>query len=190
MGFIQFLTKLHSNFFDALQTITENWFLGLTARVVFCSVLFWYFINSAFTKVSIGFPGYFIPRDGAYIQILGEKIFEHYGFNAAEIPIFPYKIIVFLGTYTEFILPVLILLGLFTRLSSVAFLFFIAVLTYVDITQHGVDAKTIGGFFDRIHNSEISDQRLLWSFPLLYLMLRGPGVFSLDYLFGKIFNKS
>jgi len=61
---------------------------------------------------------------------------------------------------------------------------FIAVMTYVDITAHQVDAETIGAFFDRLPNAAISDQRLLWAFPLLYLVLRGPGAISLDWIFG------
>ncbi|MEM7620238.1 MAG: DoxX family protein [Pseudomonadota bacterium] len=188
MAVIRFFINLYDAVFSTLQKITEDWFLGITARLFFCSVLFWYFINSAFTKVGATFPDTLIPTDSAYIQILGEKLFEQYSFSAAQIPVFPYKIIVFLGTYTEFILPVLILIGLFTRFTAVAFIFFIFVLTYVDITQHGVDVKTIGEIFDRVHNSEISDQRLLWTFPLLYLILRGPGVLSLDFVLGKIFG--
>jgi len=63
---------------------------------------------------------------------------------------------------------------------------FIAVMTYVDITAHQVDAQTIGAFFDRLPNAPIADQRLMWAFPLLYLVLRGPGVVSLDWIFGRM----
>lgn len=53
---------------------------------------------------------------------------------------------------------------------------FIAVMTYVDINLHSVDAKTIGAFFDRIHNSALADQRLLWAFPLIVLVVKGAGL--------------
>ena len=56
-------------------------------------------------------------------------------------------------------------------------------MTYTDITGH--DAK-IGGFFDRFQDAAIADQRLLWLFPLIYLVLRGPGLISLDAIFGRI----
>ena len=66
---------------------------------------------------------------------------------------------------------------------------FIAVMTYVDINFHGADAKTIGVLFDRVQDSVISDQRLLWCIPLIYLILKGPGLLSLDAIFGNFFNK-
>ena len=91
-------------------------------------------------------------------------------------------LIVLLGTYSEFLLPLLIVLGLFTRLSALGMIGFIAVQTLVDITVHKVDAATIGALFDRFPDSVILDQRLLWIFPLVYLVLNGGGRISLDGL--------
>lgn len=86
------------------------------------------------------------------------------------------------GTYAEFILPILIVVGLFTRLSSFAMIGFIFVMSFVDVQFHGADAATVGAWFDRMHNSAILDQRLLWLFPLVYLLIKGAGPFSLDML--------
>ncbi len=179
------IIKLHDSFFEFLQTITKDWFLGLAARLVFSSVLFWFFINSAQTKVGSGFPDYLFPTFNAYAQML-PSIAEAAGYDASKISFVPWGIIVYLGTYAEFILPVLILLGLFTRLASLGMIGFIAVMTFVDIFEHKADAKTIGVFFDRIQDSVISDQRLLWLFPLFVLLIIGPGRISLDYILGAI----
>ena len=95
-------------------------------------------------------------------------------------------IIVLFGTWAEFILPLLIVLGLFTRLASLGFLGFILVMSFVDIRYHGVDASTVGALFDPIPSSLIVDQRLLWIFLLLVLIVKGEGRISLDALLGRM----
>ncbi|MGI9425269.1 MAG: DoxX family protein [Hyphomicrobiaceae bacterium] len=177
------LRAIYNGFFGAIEWITDGWFLGLAARLMFSSALMLYFLNSAATKVGSGFPAWFVPTTGAYAQIL-PTVAEQYGYNADKIPFLPYGAIVYAGTYAEFVLPILLLVGLFTRLSSVGLIGFIIVMTFVDMNFHGVDAKAIGEVFDRVHDSAISDQRLLWCFPLLYLTLKGPGGLSLDTLLG------
>ena len=182
---IQMLSRLYENVFATIQALLENWFLGLAARLMFSSVLFWYFINSAMTKVGSGFPGMFVVKDNTYAQMF-PKLFESVGFDASQISFIPYGIIAYAGTYAEFILPVLILLGLFTRAAAAGFMGILAVMTLTDITGH--DAK-IGGFFDRFQDAAIADQRLLWLFPLIYLLIRGPGLVSLDAVFGRMFRR-
>ena len=117
---IQMLSRLYENVFATIQALLENWFLGLAARLMFSSVLFWYFINSAMTKVGSGFPGMFVVKDNTYAQMF-PKLFESVGFDASQISFIPYGIIAYAGTYAEFILPVLILLGLFTRAAAAGF---------------------------------------------------------------------
>jgi putative oxidoreductase len=96
-----------------------------------------------------------------------------------------YHYVVAAGTYAEIILPVLIVLGLFTRIAAIGMLVFIMVQSYVDIMFHGVDVDTIGMLFDREPGSVISDQRLLWSALLIYLAIRGAGHLSLDRLLSR-----
>ena len=179
------LRMLYNSVFGVIQTITEDWLLGLAARLMFSSVLFLYFINSALTKVGSGFPGSLIVQGNTYAQMF-PKLFESVGFDASKIELVPYGLIAYAGTYGEFILPILILVGLFTRAAALGFIAFIAVMTYTDITGH--DAK-IGGFFDRFQDAAIADQRLLWLFPLVYLVIRGPGLISLDAIFGRMFQR-
>ena len=186
---ISSLKNIHDSVFRGLEVVTESWFPGLFARLVFASVLLMFFLNSALTKVGSGFPDMFIPTSSAYVQILSSDAFQAYGFNVDNVPLFPETLIVFAGTYGEFVLPVLVVIGLFTRLSSLGMLIFIGVMTYVDIAFHNIDEKTIGHFFDRIQDSAISDQRLLWTVPLIYLVLKGPGLLSADALIGIFFKK-
>ncbi len=181
MQIIRILEDIYHQLFSTLNRLAGEWFLGLTARLVFASVLLMFFINSARTKVGSGFPDFLIPGSGAYAQIL-PPIAEASGYDVDQISFIPYGIIVLLGTYSEVIIPVMILIGLFTRAASLAMIGFIAVMTFVDIQFHDIGPEAIGSFFDRIHNSTVSDQRLLWVFPLVYLVLHGGGNISVDKL--------
>lgn len=182
---IQALKELYEAVFGGIQSVTEDWLLGLAARLMFSSVLLFYFLNSALTKVGSGFPAMFMVQDNTYAQMF-PKLFEALDYDASKIEPVPYAIIAYAGTYAEFILPVLILVGLFTRAAALGMIGFIAVMTWTDIAGHGAE---IGLFFDRVQDAAIADQRLLWLFPLLYLLLRGPGVISLDAIFGRFFQR-
>ncbi len=183
----EFLVMLHEAAFGLLERLAGGWFLGLAGRLIFSSVLLFYFWNSAVTKLGSGPLGFLVPSDGAYAQIL-PVVLEQAGYDTSQIAFFPYGLIVVLGTWAEFLLPLLILLGLFTRIASLGMIGFIAVMTYVDITGHHVETQTIGAFFDAVQNSAISDQRLLWVFPLLYLAIRGAGLVSVDWLLARTYR--
>ncbi|MEM6985258.1 MAG: DoxX family protein, partial [Pseudomonadota bacterium] len=89
---------------------------------------------------------------------------------------------VYAGTYAEFILPVLIVVGLFTRLAALGMIGFVFVQSFVDITGHHADAETIGAWFDRFSDATILDQRAMWVFLLAYLAIYGAGKLSIDQL--------
>jgi len=179
MPLIQSIITIHDNVFASLERGLSDWFLGLAARLVFASVLLLYFLNSFATKVGEGFAGFFSIQDGAYFQIL-PTVMEAYGYDTANVPLIPYDLIVFAGTYTEILLPILIVIGLFTRLAALGMIGFVLVQSYVDIAFHGADEKTTGAFFDRVQDSAIFDQRTLWVFVLIYLVVKGAGAISLD----------
>jgi putative oxidoreductase len=174
----------HRCAFVFLEARLNGWFLGLLARFVFAAVLMVYYLNSASTKVGEGIGGFFSIGDNAYFQIL-PSVVEAYGYDASQVPFFPYDIIVFAGTYAEFVLPLLIVLGLFTRLASLGMIGFIVVQSYVDIVFHGADEKTVGAWFDRFADAAILDQRALWIFLLVTLVVKGAGAISLDGLLGR-----
>lgn len=175
---------IHDRIFEVIQRFFGDWFLGLFARLVFASVLLQFFWNSALTKVvnprtgADGFFDYFTLQDNAMAQI-APKAFEAVGYDASQLGL-GYWLIGYAGAYAEFVLPLLIVLGLCTRLASIGMIGFIAVMSWVDVTGHGADETTIGAPFDRIADSIIADQRLLWITPLVYLILRGAGTVSLD----------
>lgn len=181
---ISFLVRLYSGFFGAIQRATEGWLLGLAARFVFAAVLLVYFVKSALTKFGPGLSGLIEPTAGAYAQIL-PAMTEAVSYDVSQIPFMPYGLIVLAGSWAEILLPALIVIGLFTRAASLGFIVFIAVMTYVDITGHHLDAETIGTLFDGDPTGLIADQRLLWVFLLLVLVLRGAGRFSLDYMLAR-----
>lgn len=181
---INTIVSLHDRVFSAVEWSLESWFPGLLARLVFAAVLLVYFLNSATKKVGDGVTGYFSVSDSAYFQIL-PPVIEQYNYDASQVPFFPWDIIVYLGTYSEFLLPVLIVAGLFTRIAALGMIAFVCVQSYVDIAFHGVDAQTIGAWFDRLSDAAILDQRALWVFLLVYLVIHGAGKVSLDYLFHR-----
>lgn len=234
------MITLHNAVFGWLQRITENWLLGLVARAVFAGTLLIYFYNSFLTKVDSRNGDYFTVTDGAFIQIYGDRVFEAVGYDFSSLEFWPWGALVYLATYAEIVLPVLIVLGFLTRIASWGMLIFIGVMTYKDITGEvvppsvivpgyeapapaapepaaaeagggetggtaetdggdaaaeapapapepapaGVDAETIGAWFDGKPDSPIADQRAFWAFLLLYLGLRGAGAISLDRLLG------
>lgn len=181
---IELTVRVHDAVFGLLSRLTRGWFLELAARFVFASVLMVYFLNSAMTKIGPGLFGFLRPSDGAYAQIL-PTLMEQVSYDTSMIAFFPYGLIVLAGTWAEFILPLLVILGLFTRVASVGMIGFIVVMSVVDITGHGVDAETIGRMFDGNPSSLIADQRLMWIMILLIPALKGGGRISVDAWLGR-----
>lgn len=176
------IANLHDAVFGGLQQAFEDWFLGLLARLIFAAVLFFYFFNSAMTKIGEGTLGFLTITDGAYVQMF-PKVMEAVGYDTTQIAFFPYTVMAYAGTYAEIILPILVVFGLFTRLAALGMIGFVCVQSYVDIFGHDADEKTIGAWFDGASDALILDQRALWMFLLAYLVIRGAGAISLDYLF-------
>ena len=159
------------------QQAADGWFVGFSARFVFAAVLLIYYLGSAQTKLGEGLLGLFPPSAGAFAQIL-PTIAEEYSYDVSAIPVFPWHVIVMAGTVAEFVLPVLITLGLFTRLAALGMTGFIIVQTVVDIAFHGAEA----GMLFNNQPGELLDARLLWIFILVVLIARGAGAISLDAL--------
>jgi putative oxidoreductase len=106
---------------------------------------------------------------------------EAVGYDASQLGLFHWAVVT-AGTLAEFILPALIILGLATRLAGLGMIGFVVVQSLTDIIGHGADATAIGAWFDRIPDSHILDQRLLWIVVFLTLVLKGAGPLSLDRL--------
>lgn len=152
--------------------------LSVIVRLVFASVLVPFFLNSFQTKVD-GF-GLAI---GAYVQILPTYM-ESIGYDPSQVPA-ALKLPVLAGTLAELTLPLLILLGLGTRLAAFGMIGFLVVMSLTDIYGHGIDAATIGAMFDTDPYGLIADQRLLWGVLMAVLMATGGGRVSLDALVSR-----
>lgn len=174
------LAGLHRTVFGGLERATDGWLLGLAGRFVFASVLLTYYLNSFRTKVGEGFSGFFQVQDSAYFQIV-PSVVESAGYDTSAVSFIPYGLIVLAGTYTEMLLPILIVLGLFTRIAALGMIGFVFVQSFVDIAFHGVGEETTGHMFDRFPDAAIFDQRLLWVFLLVVLVIKGPGSISIDH---------
>lgn len=179
MNIVLRLASLHDRFFQGLAAMTGAWLPGLLARLVFLAVLGGYFFNSALTKIGNGWFGFLHIQPSAWYQIAPQAV-EAAGGDIDAVGFFPWGLIVHASSWAEFVLPCLIIAGLFTRIAALGMIVFITVQSLVDIAVHKVDGATIGALFDRFPDSAILDQRSLWLFVLAVLVLKGPGLLSLD----------
>lgn len=183
---IAVLRRLHDAVFGGIERFSGDWFLPALARFAFLAVLYFYFLSSAQTKLGDGLFGFLNPSDAAYYQIALPAV-EAAGGDVSQLAFLPWGLIVRLGTWAEFVLPAMIVLGLFSRVAALGMIVFVAVQTLVDITVHKVDAATVGAMFDRFPDALIADQRLLWLAILLVIVVKGAGALSLDRLLAKRF---
>jgi putative oxidoreductase len=183
-GFVRSIIRIHDNFFGFIERNFSSWFLGIAARFSFASVLGLFYLNSAWLKLGDGFFGFLSPSVGAFASIV-PYVLENAEYDISLIPFFPYHLVVIFGMWMEALLPILITLGLFTRIAAFGMIIFIAVQSFVDIVFHGLEAQYVGAMFDRSSIAVVFDQRLLWIFVLIILIIKGAGIFSLDNLLKK-----
>lgn len=150
--------------------------LPLAARAVFTGVLLGYFWASGLTKLD----GVFTPTLGAYAQIF-PRAMEAAGYDASQMGAIR-TLIVLAGSWAEFILPALIVLGLATRLAALGMIGFTIVQSLTDVIGHKAGPDTIGAWFDRASDALILDQRAFWMLLFVTLVLKGAGPLSLDRL--------
>jgi len=180
---------LYERIFGGIERATEGWFMGLLARFVFLVVLFWFFVQSALGKIE--------NPDAGLWQIFPKKMEEAFT-DPSVIGWFEHTV-VFIGAWTELILPILIVVGLLTRLASIAMIGFIFVMSYVDLTAHRPTNETAlktwesaveGGWFDKVASSQVYDDRTFWVFLLIFLIVKGPGLISVDGIVGLVTDKN
>lgn len=182
------IVSLHNRVFDALETHVAPVLIPTLARLLFVAILMFYYWNSGLTKLGDGFFGFINLSFGAYGQVI-PRIFEASGYDLSQVGLFP-RLMTLFGTWGEFIFPLLILIGLFTRLAALAMIGFVVAQSYVDIVGHGLRAEDIGTWFDRIPDAIILDQRAFWIFVLAIIVLKGAGPVSIDALLGRRHNNA
>ena len=170
------LLSLYTAIFSRLER-SADWLLPTLARFLFAAILLVYFINSGLTKLGDGFSGLWTPSVGAYAQIF-PKAMEAAGYDTSTLSAY-HTLVVLGGTWAEFILPVLIIIGLLTRLAAIGMIGFVVVQSLTDIYGHGSETA-LGAWFDRFSDGLILDQRGLWTFLLIVLVLKGAGPLSFD----------
>ena len=84
--------------------------------------------------------------------------------NEYHVPLLPPQVAAYLGTGAEIVLPVLLALGIGTRLSAIALFLFnvVAVISYPDLSDAGLK------------------DHMLWGALILVTFVYGPGAYSLD----------
>jgi len=132
---------------DLLTSLISHGLLALAARAAVGAIFF----LSGRTKVD----GFLTVNDSAYTLFREEY----------KVPLLPPEFAAHMATYAEHLLPILLVLGLFTRLSALALLGMTAVIqifVYPDAWP----------------------THLSWAALMLYLIGRGAGPVSVDRVFG------
>lgn len=178
------LINLHHRVFAAIEG-QAHVLIPALARLIFAGTLFMYFWNSGLTKLGDAF---LTPNINAYIQIF-PRAFAEAGYDPSALSPLATPIVL-LGTWSEFILPILLVIGLFTRIAALGMIGFVAVQTWVDVVGHGVGGADVGAWFDNASGSLIADQRAFWVFLLVVLVVRGAGPLSADAALHKMGQSS
>lgn len=162
-----------TRFLDTLDRFAMR-ALPLFARIVFAAVLLRYFWSSALTKLD----GPFSPTLGAYAQIFPRQM-EAAGYDVSQFGAVHW-VVVMAGAYAELLLPLLLVIGLASRLAALGMIGFVIVQSLTDIIGHGADSGTIGRFFDSASDAVILDQRALWMMVFVTIAGLGGGHLSVD----------
>lgn len=171
------MIALYDRFANGLSRLAPAT-LPTLARLTFAGVLLIYFWNSARTKFGEGFAGLFTPSDGAYYQIFPKAI-EAAGYDFSQLTTFHWAVVM-AGTWAEVLLPLCIIIGLFTRFAAIGMIGFVIVQSLTDVLGHGVGGDDLGRWFDAASGALILDQRALWVTLLMTLVLMGAGPLSVD----------
>lgn len=96
--------------------------------------------------------------------------------NVYQVPFIAPTVAAYMGTAAELILPILLLVGLGSRVMILIFFLYniVCVISY--------------NFLWTPQGSEGLDQHICWGLLLAMLMFHGPGKISLDYLIAKRFH--
>ncbi|MEL7027155.1 MAG: DoxX family protein [Pseudomonadota bacterium] len=148
------------------------------ARLVFAATLLLYYFNAGIQKLGDGVQGLFQPSTSAYVTIF-PRAFEAVGYDASQFGAFHWAVAL-AGTWGEILLPILIIVGLFTRIAALGMVVVVFVQSWVDVVGHGVAGDDLGSWFDGLPSATVLDQRAFWVFLLLILVFRGAGPLSLD----------
>jgi putative oxidoreductase len=109
--------KLHARVFGVIERSADTWLLGLIARFAFAAVL-WVISSIRQNQGGRGHNSVSSPsQPGAYYQIAlpGGRSRRRRCRRGVILSLGPARV---LGTYAEFLLPLLMVIGLFSRMAA------------------------------------------------------------------------
>jgi len=176
------------------KAVPSVWKLSaLSARLTFAAVLGVYFLISAASKIGgsdllIGpnVAGTFLAL-GAFYE-LAPVALEAAGNDPAGLSL-PLRLRVQALVLAEAVLPVLLVLGLATRIAAVGMIGLIAMTAMIDIFARDAPPEVIGALFDASPYDPISDLRLLWITVLAVPAVLGGGGLSLDPFLRRLLHR-
>lgn len=137
LSIVNSVVRAHDAVFTALERALAGGVLSLLARLTFGSVLLVFFWQSAYTKLidtragPQGLFDYLTVESSALAQI-APQAFEAVNYDGSQMGV-GYWLLAYAGAYGEVLLPLLVFLGLFTRLASLGMIGFILVMSWVDL---------------------------------------------------------
>lgn len=167
--------------------------LSALARLTFAAVLDPYFLISAASKIggsdlSIGpdVAGTVLSL-GAFYE-LAPGALEAAGNDPAGLSL-ALRLGVQALVLAEAVLPVLLVVGLATRIAACGMIGLIAMTTMIDIFARNAPPEVIGALFDASPYDPISDLRLLWITVLAVPAVLGGGGLSLDASIRRLWHR-
>lgn len=146
------ITALYNNFVSfASGRLAEG--IALIFLRVALGGIFW---RSARTKV----------EEGSFLSVSENAIYQFSDAPFNQVPILNGELGAYVTTYTEHFLPILLILGLFTRLGALGLLGMTLVIQTFVFPEAAVWWQT----------------HIIWVAMALALIARGGGIFSLDYI--------
>jgi putative oxidoreductase len=180
------LMTLYKSIFAGIERLFEPWMLPSLARFVFAAVLFTYFYQSGVSNIDFGngLFGFLKPTSNGFVQIF-PKVAEAVFYDITQASFF-HKLVIVAGGWAEILLPIMIVVGLLTRLAGVGMVGFVVVQSLTDLYGHGGIAhkETLGVWFDKISDAAILDQRAFWMLLFAVLIVKGAGPISVDAIIG------
>lgn len=152
-----YLCKIISPIENLLKMIPE-WFVNLAMRLVIFKV-FWFSVQTKITGLTIG------GQHFAFWNVT-DSTFLLFDFEYG-IPLIPSELAAYLGTFGEFFLAIMLLLGLMTRFAALGLFVMTMVIQFF------------------VYPDAWWTVHVYWVLPLLYLMKNGGGLLSLDRIICK-----
>ena len=158
--------RAYGAFARMAANIVPYWLIALAMRLG-VGMVFW---KSGQTKITSDYeisPSAYMLFQNEYFPYLDEGLVD---------------VLTVLGTITENVCSLLLMLGMLARLNALALLGVTAVIQFLVYTDLGKLAEFANPF-------HAWDLHIFWAAALLLIIARGPGAVSADHVAGRLFGK-